>query len=190
MAENHVGQKIAELRNQKGLTQEELAVKCNINVRSIQRIEKGEVQPRKYTLKILSEALGYDLLNTTIPKTDSLPWLLLLNLSNIIPILVVAILVWAVKREEYEVIDRNGKTIINYQITFIIFYISFMMILALTPLLTLLPHFRIGNLGAVEFVLMFPFMLIFANIILVILNVIRSIKNNNSMFYPAFKFIR
>ncbi len=189
MAENHVGQKIAELRNQKGLTQEELASKCNINVRSIQRIEKAEVQPRKYTLKILSEALGYDLLNSSVSKTDSLPWLLLLNLSNIFPILVVAILVWAFKREEYEDIDRNGKTIINYQITFIIIYISFLMILALSPLLMIIPRFRIGNLGVGEFILMFPIGLIITNLLLVILNVIRSLKNN-SVFYPAFKFIK
>ncbi len=189
MAENHVGQKIAELRNQKGLTQEELAAKCNINVRSIQRIEKGEVQPRKYTLKILSEALGYDLLNTTVSKTGSLPWHMLLNLSNIFPILIVAILVWAFKREEYEDIDRNGKTIINYQITFILTYIL-CTILFLIPLFVPIPRFHIGNLGVIEFMLMFPFVLMGTNFILVILNLIRSLNNNNSLIYPAFKFIK
>jgi len=56
-----LGQKILELRKAKGLTQEELVEKCNINVRTIQRIEAGEVTPRIYTVRTILEALGYDL---------------------------------------------------------------------------------------------------------------------------------
>jgi len=56
-----LGQKILELRKAKGLTQEDLVEKCNINVRTIQRIEAGEVTPRIYTVKTILEALGYDL---------------------------------------------------------------------------------------------------------------------------------
>ena len=42
MAENHVGQKIAELRNQKGLTQEELAASAT-SMFVLSRELKGEV---------------------------------------------------------------------------------------------------------------------------------------------------
>ncbi len=56
-----IGKKVAELRKQKGFSQDGLAYLCKMNVRSIQRIEAGEVQPRPYTLKILSEALDYKL---------------------------------------------------------------------------------------------------------------------------------
>src|SRR6188768_1891802 len=56
-----IGQKILELRKAKGLTQEELVDRCNINVRTIQRIEAGEVTPRMFTVKTILEALGYDL---------------------------------------------------------------------------------------------------------------------------------
>jgi len=55
------GQKILELRQQKGLTQEELVAQCNISVRTIQRIEAGEVTPRNYTVKSILGALDYDL---------------------------------------------------------------------------------------------------------------------------------
>lgn len=34
--------------------------RCNINVRTIQRIEAGEVTPRSYTIKSIMDALGYD----------------------------------------------------------------------------------------------------------------------------------
>jgi len=61
MKQPELGQKIQDLRKQKGLTQEELVEKCNINVRTIQRIEAGEVTPRPYTIKTILGALGYDL---------------------------------------------------------------------------------------------------------------------------------
>jgi transcriptional regulator with XRE-family HTH domain len=52
-----LGQKIQEWRKAKGLTQEELVERCNINVRTIQRIEAGEVTPRSYTVKAILEVL-------------------------------------------------------------------------------------------------------------------------------------
>lgn len=55
-----LGLKIAELRNAKGITQKELSEKCKVDIRTIQRIEAGEVVPRMYTLNLLSEVLGYD----------------------------------------------------------------------------------------------------------------------------------
>lgn len=57
MKQPHLGKRIADLRQQKNLTQEDLVEKCNINVRTIQRIEAGEVTPRPSTLKIIVEAL-------------------------------------------------------------------------------------------------------------------------------------
>src|SRR5690606_18102453 len=60
MKQPELGLKIVELRKAKGLTQEELVERCNINVRTIQRIEAGEVTPRSYTIKSIMAALGYD----------------------------------------------------------------------------------------------------------------------------------
>jgi transcriptional regulator with XRE-family HTH domain len=48
---------LREGRLSKGLTQRELAEKSNISVRSIQRIENGDLIPRSYTLKTLAEVL-------------------------------------------------------------------------------------------------------------------------------------
>lgn len=63
MKQPELGQKILELRKQKGFTQEELVEQCNINVRTIQRIEAGEVMPRSFTLKTILNVLGEDLEN-------------------------------------------------------------------------------------------------------------------------------
>lgn len=60
MKQPELGKKITEFRNECGLTQEQLAEKANINIRTIQRIEAGEVMPRLSTLKIIMESLGKD----------------------------------------------------------------------------------------------------------------------------------
>jgi transcriptional regulator with XRE-family HTH domain len=60
MKQPELGKRISELRKGKGLTQEELVEQCNINVRTIQRIEAGEVNPRSYTVKLILEVLGVD----------------------------------------------------------------------------------------------------------------------------------
>ena len=59
MNQPELGLKIAELRKVKGITQEELALKCNINVRTIQRIETGAVAPRSFTLNLIYSCLDY-----------------------------------------------------------------------------------------------------------------------------------
>ena len=69
MKQPDLGRKISELRKAKGLTQEELVDKCNISVRTLQRIETGEVTPRSYTIKTILAALDYDL--STIAEDDS-----------------------------------------------------------------------------------------------------------------------
>jgi len=61
MKQPELGKKISELRKAKGLTQEELVEKCNISVRTIQRIETGDVTPRVYTIKTILAALDHDL---------------------------------------------------------------------------------------------------------------------------------
>ncbi len=60
MKQPKLGQKVIELRKQKGLTQEELVAKCNLNVRTLQRIESGEVNPRSHTIKNIFKALDYE----------------------------------------------------------------------------------------------------------------------------------
>jgi transcriptional regulator with XRE-family HTH domain len=54
------GAKLIEVRKAKGLTQADVAEKCRITVRTIQRIESGIVEPRAFTIKIISETLGFD----------------------------------------------------------------------------------------------------------------------------------
>jgi transcriptional regulator with XRE-family HTH domain len=54
------GKKLNEVRKSNGLTQVELAEKCQFTLRTIQRIEAGIVEPRFFTIKTLSRILDYD----------------------------------------------------------------------------------------------------------------------------------
>src|SRR5690606_17862954 len=58
MQQPELGRRLTALRKAKNLTQEELVEKSHVSVRTIQRIEAGEVLPRTITVKILLEALG------------------------------------------------------------------------------------------------------------------------------------
>lgn len=53
-----ISDKIVEIRKLKGLTQEELAEKSNISLRTLQRIENDQNEPRGKTLHLICEALG------------------------------------------------------------------------------------------------------------------------------------
>ena len=69
MNQPELGRKIIELRKSKGLTQDELVSKCNLNIRTLQRIESGEVTPRVYTLRLILSALDYDFDDSLVTKT-------------------------------------------------------------------------------------------------------------------------
>ena len=58
MQQPELGRRLTALRKEKNLTQEELVEKSHVSVRTIQRIEAGEVLPRMSTVKILLTALG------------------------------------------------------------------------------------------------------------------------------------
>jgi len=58
MKQPELGEKISIIRKEKGYTQSDLAEECNVDIRTIQRIETGEVTPRIFTLRIINEKLG------------------------------------------------------------------------------------------------------------------------------------
>ena len=57
------GKTIIYLRKQKGLTQEQLALECEISVSYLRRMEHGEANPTILELEKLSTVLKVDLRN-------------------------------------------------------------------------------------------------------------------------------
>lgn len=69
-----LGQRLCEIRMEKGLTQLELREKSHVSVRTIQRIESGAVTPRTVTIKILLDALGENVEVWFAAKAESERW--------------------------------------------------------------------------------------------------------------------
>jgi len=137
MNQPYLGQKINELRQLKGLTQEALAEKCEVSTRTIQRIETGDVDPRAYTLQCLSEALEFDFIELDESK-DNL-WLTLLHLSSIVCMLIIPLVLWSWKKNTSPRIDQQGRQVLNFQITMTLslFAAMFFMIVGLPTLILL-----------------------------------------------------
>jgi uncharacterized Tic20 family protein/DNA-binding transcriptional regulator YiaG len=115
MNQPQLGLKVSELRQQKGFTQEQLAEKCEVSARTIQRIESDEVDPRAYTLHCLGEALEFDF-EEREPANENI-WLAILHLSSILCILIVPLLLWSWKKNQSYKIDQHGRHVLNFQIT-------------------------------------------------------------------------
>ena len=65
---------IKELRQQRGLTQQELADRAEMHIRQVQKIEAGETLPEKMTLKnalALARALGVPVEELIEPTANS-----------------------------------------------------------------------------------------------------------------------
>ena len=56
-----IGQRIVELREQKGWSQSDLARACNKDRQAIEKLENGKVNPTLFTLLEVAEALGISL---------------------------------------------------------------------------------------------------------------------------------
>jgi ketosteroid isomerase-like protein/DNA-binding XRE family transcriptional regulator len=72
MKQPELGKKISELRLAKGLTQGELAQKCNVSLRTIQRIESADVTPRSVTVRLIFSSLDYEIYNFNGHVSDKL----------------------------------------------------------------------------------------------------------------------
>ncbi|GGH04250.1 hypothetical protein GCM10011416_24160 [Polaribacter pacificus] len=77
-----LGKTISDYRKAKGLTQEDLVEKCNLSVRTLQRIESGEVTPRIVTVKLIFEALELDYYNYFKPDSGEKGIVTLFNFKD------------------------------------------------------------------------------------------------------------
>ncbi|MEM1356849.1 MAG: helix-turn-helix transcriptional regulator [Bacteroidota bacterium] len=57
-AVHYAPQQIVKARKKQGYSQEELALTSGLSLRTVQRIERGNVQPRLYSLRALAKALN------------------------------------------------------------------------------------------------------------------------------------
>jgi uncharacterized Tic20 family protein/DNA-binding Xre family transcriptional regulator len=145
MDQPDLGLKVSDLRQQKGLTQEQLAERCEVSPRTIQRIESGEVDPRAYTLHCLSTVLEFDFGEEN--TTNENLWLTVMHLSSIFSIPIVPLLLWSWKKHQSYKIDQHGRLVLNFQITMTLCLFAAAFVLMAGPVaLVMLDEAHITNL--------------------------------------------
>jgi uncharacterized Tic20 family protein len=197
MKETDLSKKIKQLRIRLGLSQDELATTSQLNLRTVQRVENGETEPRGDTLKQLANALNVtpnDLIEWT--EKEDRGFLTLLNLSGLaffaFPLLgvIVPLALYMLKKDKIKHIDYTGKKILNFQISWclLIFlgYILFigMFVFHITPI-----HMTFG-IGSLESALIVPSFFYLFNACFVVVNAFRSYQGKQVVYKPAIPFLR
>jgi XRE family transcriptional regulator, regulator of sulfur utilization len=137
-----LGEKISTIRKSKGMSQELLAEKAGISLRTIQRIEAGVTTPRPFTVGTIAGALNILVEDLSMNKADSNTEadkyaLKLINLSALsvilLPLIHILIVVLTWRRfKDSPVVNSSGKKIISFQI---FWTIVTLLLVILVPLL-------------------------------------------------------
>jgi len=192
MNSTDLANKIKTLRLQKGFSQEKLADESQLSLRTIQRIENGETEPRGYTLNRLAQSLGLTTEElTAAPEHTDKALMVILNLSAfgfiLFPLLgaIVPLVVWAFVKENTKRTNETAKQILNFQILWCIIIGSLYGLL-----FTNIPVPHPFNIGRPEFILLCIAILYVLNFLVIAVN-IAFVLNAKKMFYhPVLKFIR
>lgn len=205
MKNQELGEKIKALRLRNGLSQEELAERAQLSLRTIQRIESGETAPRGDTLIRLAAALKVDteaLTDTTFNEVEAEDrrFLAMLNLSAlsfiIFPLLgiIVPLILWILKRDEIEGVDETGKKILNFQVSWSIIrsimiatlFRKFMFQVTVIPLFTTTPpQSNFFENSVIILICAYAF-----NAFMIIYNVIRALNDQPVVYQPAFRLLK
>lgn len=180
-------EKIINIRNSKGLTQEELAESAGVNLRTIQRIESGENIPRGHTLNAIADALNepVERLLESRKKEDK-QFLRLLNLSSLTFLLfplmnvVIPTVLWINKRDEIEHASEVGKSVISFQIIWTVgSFVAFLLVL-LSQLIRKYHYDAEPGLG-IFYVLFITYVI---NIVMILYAAVQLRKGNYRSIYP------
>ncbi|OFX29905.1 MAG: DNA-binding protein [Bacteroidetes bacterium GWF2_42_66] len=162
-----------------------------LSLRTIQRIENGETEPRGDSLKRLAMTFG-------VSPDEIIDWqtfedrnvLNLLNLSQLgflaFPILgiVIPLAIWILKKDKVKNVDRIGKSILNFQITWtIVFFLTYLVWILNTILHLGLPLSVFGPVVIIATLYIF-------NILMIIINSVRCYKVKETYYQPALRILR
>lgn len=134
MKQQTIRENLLYQRKLKGFTQDQLSEKTTVGVRTIQRIEKGEVQPHLQTVKLLAVGLDIevdDLIVLDNPNEEKIErkWMLLFHstpfLGLIIPFgsILFPLFLWIHKANDNKTYDTHGRAVINFHCSIMIYFI-------------------------------------------------------------------
>lgn len=191
-----LGLKVSELRQQKGMTQEQLSEFCQVSSRTIQRIENGEVDPRTHTIQCLSTALDFDFDEQN--TSNEIFWLTVLHLSSMICIPIIPLLLWSWKKNQSYEIDQHGRVVLNFQITMALTLFAAAFLLMLIPLILI--FLAEGGVNVAQGGPMFTMLIFFVPLPLILIgiyctyqavvNAVRVLTDKPIHYAPSISFVK
>jgi len=144
MDKKSLSENLVYQRKLKGFTQEDLADKTTVGVRTIQRIEKGDVQPHLQTVKLLAVGLNIEVedlivLNNPNEEVIERKWMLLLHgtpfFGLIIPFasILFPLFLWIHKANDNKVYDQHGRAVVNFHSSILLYFICSLLLFFAFP---------------------------------------------------------
>jgi len=204
MKNNELAQRLKTLRNRKGFSQEELSEKAGLSLRTIQRIENGETEPRGDSLKRL--ALAFD-----VPLDEIVDWTIQedngfvssLNLSAlsfiIFPLLgiLVPLIIWISKKDKIKKVNEVAKNLLNFQITWtMLFFVGFICVsLNFFSSMDIQGDVSPSMISAhmtsrLTINLVFIGAMYLFNVVMIVINAIQINNDKSTRYYPKIGFLR
>ena len=195
MTNKELAQKIKKLRVRKGFSQEELSERSGLSLRTIQRIENGETEPRGDSLRRIAFALDVtsdEITDWTLQ--DDKGFLMILNLSAlsfiISPVLgiLIPLIIWISKKDKIRHANDIATELLNFQITWVIFL--FFMIYGVI-FGSIFFKIRLPNIANTALLyLIFKGLMYSYNFVLIIINTFRINNEKKVRYLPSIRFIR
>lgn len=189
-----IGDRIKELRKQHAYSQEDLAGKTGLSLRTVQRIENNEVEPRGYSLRKIAEVFQVspnEILDWGLQEDKGL--LIGLNLSTlaflVVPFLGILfpLVIWISGKNRIKGMDQLGKKILNFLLTYFLFYI----ITGFSALYKLLYNEKgIEIVSFTSLSILFVYFLYIMLIIQVLLNTWRLKNGKAACYYFSVPFLK
>jgi transcriptional regulator with XRE-family HTH domain len=194
-----IAEKIKQIRTQKGFSQEELAEKTNLSLRTIQRVENGKSDPRGNTIIRIADALNVTI-DTFIDsqKEENKTYLASLHISAfsflLFPLLgiILPLLLWISKKDQIKRLTSHAKKLLSFQITWTI-----LLFMGLIGFLFWW-NYKIGEMSyispSIVSEIYFPFYLFMGglymyNLIIITYNVLRVSAGKNAWYQPKINFL-
>ena len=199
MNNQNLAANIKNLRKKKGISQELLAENSGLSLRTIQRIENGETEPRGDTLTRLASV--FDVAPEELADwelTDDKGFLMSLNLSALgfilFPLLgiVIPLIMWISKKGKLKQLDKSAKEVLNFQILWtIILLLSYIYFIAST-------YYRINRAGDISpsvlgnpvYKILLMGGLYVYNFLLIIVNTFRLNEGKEVRYFPRVRIVR
>ena len=200
MNEKKLSQKVRELRVRNGFSQEELAEKSGLSLRTIQRIENGETEPRGDSLQRLAKTFN-------ILPNELIEWaekedptaLQILNLSSlfflVFPLLniLIPLILWNSSKDKVAGINDLAKKVLNFQTTWTVA----VFVLFISTIFSIQFKFRTMEeisptmvSDPIAFYLLLYILMGGYNAILILFNSFLLRKGKQARYFPQIKFLR